>query len=27
MLEQSDLDGVAIVTSTPMHHRFAIKAM
>lgn len=27
MLEQADLDGVAIVTSTPMHHRFAIKAM
>jgi predicted dehydrogenase len=27
MLEQADLDGVAIVTSTPMHHRYAIKAM
>ncbi len=27
MLEKADLDGVAIVTSTPMHHRFAIKAM
>lgn len=27
MLAQADLDGVAIVTSTPMHHRFAIKAM
>ncbi len=27
MLEKTDLDGVAIVTSTPMHHRFAIKAM
>ncbi|MDA1258899.1 MAG: Gfo/Idh/MocA family oxidoreductase [Chloroflexi bacterium] len=27
MLERADLDGVAIVTSTPMHHRFAIKAM
>ena len=27
MLEKADLDGVAIVTSTPMHHRFAIQAM
>jgi len=27
MLAQADIDGVAIVTSTPMHHRFAIKAM
>ncbi|MDP6667756.1 MAG: Gfo/Idh/MocA family oxidoreductase, partial [Dehalococcoidia bacterium] len=27
MLEKADLDGVAIVTSTPMHHRFAIRAM
>ncbi len=27
MLANSDLDGVAIVTSTPMHHQFAIKAM
>ncbi|MBN4064342.1 Gfo/Idh/MocA family oxidoreductase [Dehalococcoides mccartyi] len=27
MLSNADLDGVAIVTSTPMHHRFAIKAM
>ncbi|MDP6055938.1 MAG: Gfo/Idh/MocA family oxidoreductase [Dehalococcoidia bacterium] len=27
MLAQADLDGVAIVTSTPMHHIFAIKAM
>ncbi|MDA1280316.1 MAG: Gfo/Idh/MocA family oxidoreductase [Chloroflexi bacterium] len=27
MLESADLDGVAIVTSTPMHHRFAIQAM
>lgn len=27
MLANADLDGVAIVTSTPMHHRFAIKAM
>ena len=27
MLERADLDGVAIVTSTPMHHRFAIRAM
>ncbi|MBT3996147.1 MAG: Gfo/Idh/MocA family oxidoreductase [Chloroflexi bacterium] len=27
MLADADLDGVAIVTSTPMHHRFAIKAM
>lgn len=27
MLANTDLDGVAIVTSTPMHHRFAIKAM
>jgi predicted dehydrogenase len=27
MLDEPDLDGVAIVTSTPMHHRFAIKAM
>jgi predicted dehydrogenase len=27
MLATADLDGVAIVTSTPMHHRFAIKAM
>ncbi|NQW20616.1 MAG: Gfo/Idh/MocA family oxidoreductase [Chloroflexi bacterium] len=27
MLAKADLDGVAIVTSTPMHHRFAIKAM
>jgi len=27
MLSKADLDGVAIVTSTPMHHIFAIKAM
>ena len=27
MIANADLDGVAIVTSTPMHHRFAIKAM
>jgi predicted dehydrogenase len=27
MLADADLDGVAIVTSTPMHHLFAIKAM
>jgi predicted dehydrogenase len=27
MIAKADLDGVAIVTSTPMHHRFAIKAM
>ena len=27
ILENTDLDGVAIVTSTPMHHRFAIQAM
>ncbi|MEE8046006.1 MAG: Gfo/Idh/MocA family oxidoreductase [Dehalococcoidia bacterium] len=27
MLAEVDLDGVAIVTSTPMHHIFAIKAM
>ena len=27
MLSSCDLDGVAIVTSTPMHHRFAIQAM
>jgi predicted dehydrogenase len=27
MLANADLDGVAIVTSTPMHHIFAIKAM
>ena len=27
MLSKADLDGVAIVTSTPMHHLFAIKAM
>jgi len=27
MITKADLDGVAIVTSTPMHHRFAIKAM
>lgn len=27
MIAAADLDGVAIVTSTPMHHRFAIKAM
>lgn len=27
MLAKADLDGVATVTSTPMHHRFAIKAM
>ncbi|HCI86738.1 MAG TPA: hypothetical protein DHV68_07815 [Dehalococcoidia bacterium] len=27
MLGDADLDGIAIVTSTPMHHRFAIKAM
>jgi predicted dehydrogenase len=27
MLAHADLDGVAIVTSTPMHHIFAIKAM
>lgn len=27
LLANADLDGVAIVTSTPMHHRFAIKAM
>ncbi len=27
MIATADLDGVAIVTSTPMHHRFAIKAM
>ena len=27
MLAQADLDGVAIVTSTPMHHRLTIKAM
>jgi len=27
MIAQADLDGVDIVTSTPMHHIFAIKAM
>ncbi|MGY8879304.1 MAG: Gfo/Idh/MocA family protein [Dehalococcoidia bacterium] len=27
MIAKADIDGVAIVTSTPMHHRFAIKAM
>ena len=27
MIADADLDGVAIVTSTPMHHLFAIKAM
>ena len=27
MLNQADLDGIAIVTSTPRHHSFAIKAM
>lgn len=27
MLSDADIDGVAIVTSTPMHHIFAIKAM
>ena len=27
MLEKADLDGVAIVTSTPMHHRLAIQAV
>ena len=27
MLSNCDLDGVAIVTSTPMHHRFATQAM
>jgi predicted dehydrogenase len=27
LLSKADLDGVAIVTSTPMHHLFAIKAM
>ena len=27
MIADADLDGVAIVTSTPMHHRFAMKAM
>ena len=27
MLATADLDGVAIVTSTPMHHIFAIKVM